>query len=188
VSRNRKVVLAVVMGLLMFRVIGTLVTYAVQRPRRTPGLPVQRSIVSELGGEATLPNRASAFCQGALYQCVCGPGGATMKISVAKLVLSRETSSPGQTIAVTGVDFAPGTSVALCLGVPNAGLSKQNLAVVVADAHGAFEVALTLPTEWPGAQRPIVERDLVIAAVDEALGQTLAVAQLINEGALERGR
>jgi hypothetical protein len=103
-----------------------------------------------------------------------------MEISVPTLTLSPDTGAPGQMIRVTGASFAPEASVALRLGVPNAGLGKENLATAVANAEGAFEVELTLPTEWPGAQTPIVERELVIAAVDEAWGQTLAVARFTN--------
>jgi len=104
-----------------------------------------------------------------------------MEVVVPTLTLSPDTGALGQTIRVTGGGFARETSVALRLGVPNVGLSKENLATAVADAHGAFEVELTLPTEWPGTQTPIVERELVIAAVDEAKGQTLASAQFTNE-------
>jgi len=104
-----------------------------------------------------------------------------MEISRPTLTLSPDTSTLGQTIRVTGASFALDTSVALRLGVPNAGLSKETLVTAIADANGAFEVKLTLPTEWPGAQTPIVERELVIAAVDETLGQTLVVAQFTNE-------
>ena len=107
-----------------------------------------------------------------------------MEVVVPTLTLSPDTSTLGQTIRVAGASFAPETSVALRLGVPNAGLGKENLATAVADAHGAFEVELTLPTEWPGAQTPIIERELVIAAVDEVRGQTLAFAQFTNEGVL----
>jgi hypothetical protein len=107
-----------------------------------------------------------------------------MEISVPTLTLSPDTSTLGQTIRVTGESFAPETSVALRLGVPNAGLSNHNLATAVANADGAFETELTLPTEWPGTQTPIVERELVVAAVDEAQGQTLAFAQFTNEGVL----
>jgi len=104
-----------------------------------------------------------------------------MEMFIPTLTLSPDTGALGQTIRVTGAGFPPEASVALRLGVPNAGLSRENLATVVANADGAFEVELTLPTEWPGAQTPIVERELVIAAVDETLGQTLVVARFFNE-------
>jgi hypothetical protein len=103
-----------------------------------------------------------------------------MEISVPTLTLSPDIGTPGQTIRVTGARFAPETSIALRLGVPNAGLSKQNLAAVATNTNGAFETELTLPTEWPGTQTPIVERELAIAAVDEVRGQTMAIAQFTN--------
>jgi len=56
--------------------------------------------------------------------------------------------------------------------------------MVGADTNDAFETELTLPVEWPGTQTPIVERELVIAAVDEAKSQTLAVAQVTNAAAV----
>jgi hypothetical protein len=146
------------------------------------GAYIEISVVdeSESQGDAALSNAAWVNCDGTFYRCECGSGEASMEIVVPTLTLRPYTSTLGQTIRVTGASFAPEIRVALRLGVPNAGLSKESLATAIADADGAFETELTLPTEWPGAQTPIVERELVIAAVDEARGQTLAVAQFTN--------
>lgn len=221
-SHKKKVVLRVVIGLLGLCAISLLVTYVVLRPARAIGPGQQHNTNPGPESDVSLPDPATVYINGTLYRCVCGPGGASIEISVAKesepesdailttsarwvdcdgtfyrcvcgdsgetsmevvvptLTLSPDTSTLGQTIRVTGASYAPETSIALRLGVPNAGLSKENLVTAIADAHGAFEVELTLPTEWPGAQMPIVERELVIAAVDEAGGQTLAVAQFTN--------
>ena len=219
-SHKRKVVLRVVIGLLALCAVSVLVTYVVLRPARASGPGQQHNTGSDSESDVPLPDPATIYLNGTFYRCVCGPGGASIEISVAKesesqgdaappnsawvncngtfyrcvcglggasmeisiptLTLSPDTSTLGQTIRVTGASYAPETSIALRLGVPNAGLSKENLVTAIADAHGAFEVELTLPTEWPGAQMPIVERELVIAAVDEAGGQTLAVAQFTN--------
>jgi hypothetical protein len=224
-SHKRKVVLRVVMGLLVLCAISVLVTYVLLGPVRATGPGQQHNTEPESESDVPLPNPATVYFNGTFYQCVCGPGGASIEISVAKesesqsdaalpnsawvncdgtfyrcvcgsggasmeisvptLTLSPDTSTLGQTIRVTGASFAPETSVALRLGVPNAGLSNHNLATAVANADGAFETELTLPTEWPGTQTPIVERELVIAAVDEARGQTLAIAQFINQGATD---
>jgi hypothetical protein len=143
-------------------------------------IEISEAEVSESQGDAALSNAAWVNCDGTFYRCECGSGEASMEIVVPTLTLRPYTGAPGQTIRVIGASFAPETSVVLRLGVPNAGLSKENLATSAADAHGVFEVELTLPTEWPGAQTPIVERELVIAAVDEAGGQTLAVVQFTN--------
>jgi hypothetical protein len=147
------------------------------------GAYIEISVVdeSEPQSDATPPNAAWVDCDGTFYRCVCDSGGVSMEVVVPTLTLSPDTGALGQTIRVIGASFARETSVALRLGVPNAGLSKENLATAVADVRSAFEVELTLPTEWPGAQTPIVERELVIAAVDEVRGQTLAFAQFTNE-------
>ena len=220
-SHKRKVVLRVGLGLLGVCAISALATYVVLGPARAIGPGQQHNTEPEPESEVLPPDPATVDMNGTLYRCVCGSGGATIEISVAKesesesdaalpnsacwvdcdgtfcrcvcgsgevsievsvptLTLSPDTGTPGQPIRVNGARFARETSVVLRLGVPNAGLSKENLATIVVDAHGAFEVELTLPVEWPGAQTPIVERELVIAAVDEVRGQTLAVAEFTN--------
>ncbi len=117
------------------------------------------------------------------YRGECDPAGNSAGAPGPVLVLKPEAAAPGQPVTVNGSGFAPGASVALRLGAPNAGLGKRNLATVVADGDGAFELTLALPTEWSGTRQPIVERELIIAAVDETRGQTLAVAFLLNEAA-----
>jgi hypothetical protein len=117
------------------------------------------------------------------YRGECGPTGNSAAELGPMLTLNPEAASPGLPIVVTGTGFAPETSVALRLGAPNTGLSNRNLVTVVADGHGAFEAKLTLPSDWPGTQQPIVERELVIAAVDQVRGQTLTVVPFVNAAA-----
>jgi hypothetical protein len=167
VSQRTRVVWRVAAGLLALCATGLLVTYAVLRPVRATG-PAAR-------GTAT-PDTESAGAK-------LGPAEESPERSRPTLILDPSAGSPGQTIQVTGGGFAPGVSVALRLGVPNAGLSKANLITAIADAHGAFEAQLTMPTEWPGTQNPIIEHELVIAAVDEAQSQTLAIAPFTNQDA-----
>jgi putative hemolysin len=120
------------------------------------------------------------------YRGECEPGTKFMGRSDPRdpiLTLAPYAAFPGQEIAVTGTGFVPEISIALRLGAPNAGLSNQNLATIVTDDQGSFEISLTLPTAWPGAQQAIMERELVIAAVDETRNQTLAIAPFINAAA-----
>jgi putative hemolysin len=109
--------------------------------------------------------------------CDCGP--------TPNLSLHPELLSPGQTFQAIGSGFEPEASIALRLGAPNAGLGRLNLATAIVDASGDFGVELTLPAEWPGTSSPVIERDLIIAAVDETRGQTLAAAPLVNESAAD---
>jgi hypothetical protein len=107
----------------------------------------------------------------------CYQPGTTAQPGIA---LKPDIGAPGQQVVVMGHSFPASTQIALRLGIPGAGLSDSNLVTVKADDYGAFEVVLTIPTDWPGSGTPIVEQDLVIAAVDEAVGQTLATASLLN--------
>jgi hypothetical protein len=96
------------------------------------------------------------------------------------LSLKPANGAPGQQIMVVGHDFPAGARIALRLGVPNTGLSGASLVEVQADDLGTFELALTIPTAWPGSGVPIIEQELVIAAVDESIGQALATAPFSN--------
>jgi putative hemolysin len=205
-SRGVRVVLGIVGGLLLAGLAGVLVLNALYRPVRSSG---PQPAVTPDG--AWMPNPASAYCeeQGgrievrttadgdqygvciladgsecdewAFYRNECGPAGTTGQAPELILAPNAQVPAPGQPIQVTGAGFVPGMTVALRLGVPNAGLGKLNLATAVADAGGTFEVELVLPTVWPGTQNPITERELVIAAVDETRSQTVAVAPFTNE-------
>ena len=180
-SHKRRVVLRVIEALLAVCALSVLITYLVLYPARAAGPGPQRGAGVEPGSGAALPNTATAYCDGVVFRCVCDPAGTSMEASMATLALNPDRGAPGQAIGVAGRGFASGTSLALRLGVPNAGLSKENLAVAIADAQGQFAVELVLPGEWPGAGTPIVERELVIAAVDETMGQALAFASFTNE-------
>lgn len=199
-SYGARMVLRVVIVLLALCAVAVVISYAVLRPVRA----------TEPGSGVALPNPASAYCEEkgyrlelrtaadgsqygicvfpdgseceewAFYRGECDPAGTPTEAVRPTIALNPAAGSPGQAIQVTGSGFAPGASVALRLGVPNAGLSKQNLATAVADAQGAFEAELALPAVWPGAQMLIVERELVIAAVDEVQSYTLAVAPFTN--------
>lgn len=107
---------------------------------------------------------------------------------VPSLSLSAEALAPGQTVEAAGTGFEPGTAVSLRLGAPKAGLGKENLAEVLVDETGRFQIAVTLPATWPGTQTPIVEYDLVLAAVDQVGSVTLAVAPLVNSAASQSER
>jgi putative hemolysin len=205
-SRSIRVVVGVVGGLLLAGLAGLLVLNALYRPVRSSGPQPDR---------AWMPNPASAYCEAqggriemrttadgdqygvciwsdgsecdewAFYRGECGPTEKTEEAPELNLAPASAVFSPGQPIKVIGTGFAPGTSIVLRLGVPNAGLGKLNLDTAVADARGTFEVELVLPTVWPGTQNPITERELIIAAVDEIRSHTLAVARFANEARSE---
>jgi hypothetical protein len=130
VSQRTRVVWRVATGLLALCAIGLLVTYAALGPVRATGPAPRRTATPDTESAVATP----------------GPTGKSAEESRPTLILNSDAGSPGQTIRVTGGGFAPGASIALRLGVPNAGLSKANLATAVADAHGAFELKLTVPT------------------------------------------
>lgn len=96
------------------------------------------------------------------------------------LSLKPSTGAPGQPVEVTGQGFDPGAQIALRLGVSDAGLNDVNLVQVQTDERGGFKVSLAIPTAWSGFDTPVVEQDLVIGAVDETIGQTLATAPFFN--------
>jgi putative hemolysin len=211
-NHSIKVVLKIVGGLLLAGLVGLLVFYVLFTPVSSSG-PKPTSEPTADPASAGLPNPASAYCreQGGnlfvitasddsqygvcifpdgsacdewdFYRGECGPSGNSGTELEPALALNPETASPGQTITLKGSGFARETSVVLRLGAPSTGLGKHNLATVVADGRGTFEAELTLPNDWPGTQQPIVERELIIAAVDETRGQTLAVASFVNAAA-----
>ena len=211
-NHSIKVVLKIVGGLLLAGLVSLLVLYALFAPVSSSG-PKPTSEATADPGSAGQPNPASAFCReqgGNLYiittadgdqygVCIfpdgsacdewdfyrgeCSPTGNSAAWLAPVLALNPKAASLGQRITVNGSGFAPETSIALRLGVPNTGLGNRNLVTVVADEHGAFEVVLTVPGVWPGTQQPIVERELAIAAVDEARDQTLAVVPFVNAAA-----
>jgi putative hemolysin len=211
-SRNTKLILKIAGGLLLAGLACVLGLYALFVPVRSSG-PKQTPEATAGPEGAGLPNPASVFCEEhgghlfiitasdgsqyglcifpdgsacdewAYYRGECDPADNSAGAPGPVLELKPEAAAPGQPITVNGSGFGPSASIALRLGAPNAGLGKRNLATVVADGDGAFELTLTLPTEWPGTRQPIVERELIIAAVDETRGQTLALASLLNEAA-----
>jgi putative hemolysin len=207
VNRGIRVLLFVLGGLLLVGLIGVLVFLLVLAPARSskadpvpaPGLPNPASaFCEEQGGRLEIRTAdegeygVCVFADGSecdewsFYRGECGP--ASGKASVPSLSLSAETLAPGQTVEATGTGFAPGTEVSVRLGAPKAGLGKENLAEVVVDEGGRFQVAVTLPGTWPGTQIPIVDYELVVAAVDESGATTLAVAPLLNTAAPESER
>lgn len=99
------------------------------------------------------------------------------------LSIMPESGQPGDTILLTGTDFIPGIQVAVRFGVPQLGLNDDPLAHATAGDDGTFEIEITLPTTWPGTDAPVIEETLLIAAVDEQVGQTLAAAIFVNVGA-----
>jgi putative hemolysin len=209
-----KIGLGIAVGLLLISIACLVLPFALFATVRSSGPGDEPGAIERSG--AGLPNPASAFCEDrggkleintaadgsqqgmcifpdgsacdewAFYRGECGPAGLSAEVSGATLALDTEAASPGRSITVTGTGFEPDTSVALRLGARNSGLGKQDLATIVADERGAFEVVLTLPVVWPGTQQLIVEPELVIAAVDETRGQTLAVASFLNEDAEQR--
>jgi hypothetical protein len=66
------------------------------------------------------------------------------------------------------------------LGVAETGLSDINLVEIEADTQGVFQAELAIPLTWPGSDAPVVEQELLIAAVDQVQGQTLATAPFFN--------
>jgi uncharacterized protein YgiM (DUF1202 family) len=109
---------------------------------------------------------------------------ATVNLSAAlqpSLLISPADVSVGQSVELIGQGFAPNASVAIRLGVPNTGLSGEDVLILSADGQGSFNASLTLPTLWPGTDAAIVETDLIVAVVDMAVNQTIATANLHNE-------
>jgi putative hemolysin len=214
-NHSVKIILGIAVGLLLISTAGLVLLFALFAPVRSSGPGNEPEATARSGG-AALPNPASAYCEDyggkleirttadgsqqgacifpdgsvcdewAFYRRECGPAGMSAEVSGATLALNAKAASPGRSITVTGIGFEPDTSVALRLGARNSGLGKQNLATIVADERGAFEAVLTLPVVWPGTQQLIIEPELVIAAVDETLGQTLAVVSFLNESAEQR--
>ena len=155
-SRTNKQILGVVAGALVLCVVGAVLAVVVLGP-----LWVKRSAAQAGPGS--------------------GSEGEVFAVTpVPTLTLNPDAGTPGQAVVVMGGGFGPGTTVALRLGVPNAGLSKQDLAIAIAGTDGGFEIEVAVPSKWPGRQAPVVERELVIAAVDDTRGQTLAVASFTN--------
>lgn len=103
------------------------------------------------------------------------PGESSLPI----LTLDPDRGAPGILVGVTGSDFEPDTAIDLYLGVPQTGLNDVSLATAVSDGEGRFLTTVTIPAEWPGTSDVIVERDLVIGAVDE-IGRILATAPFVN--------
>lgn len=193
-SRSVRIVVRILGVLVLITLIVWLVLYAFFRP------------VQSSEPDAQLPNPAAVYCeeQGgtiemrttadggqhgvcllpdgsecdewALYRDECGPAGATAQGAELIIAPSPVVLQPGQPVKVTGAGYEPGATIALRLGVRDAGLSDENLVTVTVDARGMFQVEMVLPTEWPGTQNRIVERELVIAAVDETRGQTVGIA------------
>jgi len=105
---------------------------------------------------------------------------APFRFQFATLSLDPARGVPGQPIQVSGQGFPGGASIALRLGVPDAGLDEENLAVVTVEDQGTFAVALTVPDVWPGSGIPVTEQELVIAAIDLEMEQTLAIAIFLS--------
>jgi hypothetical protein len=113
----------------------------------------------------------------ALASFTLEPGGSSTS---PRLVLSPDTGQPGEWISVTGHDFPPDTRLALRLGVPQVGLDEINLTITTSGSDGQFVVRLRFPNVWPSTNSPVIEETLLIAAVDESVGQTLASTTFLN--------
>ena len=97
-----------------------------------------------------------------------------------QLQLRPGNGAPGEQVTVIGQHFPPHARVGLRLGVTDTGLGSTNLVKLEADAHGVFEGELAIPLTWPGSDAPVIEQELLIAAVDEEKDQTLATAPFFN--------
>lgn len=69
-SRKKKVVLRVVIGLLVLCAISVLATYVVLRPARAIGPGQQHSTEPEPESNVPLPDPATVYINGTLYRCV----------------------------------------------------------------------------------------------------------------------
>jgi hypothetical protein len=97
-----------------------------------------------------------------------------------QLQLRPVNGAPGQQVTVIGEHFPPQAQVGLRLGVADTGLSDINLVEIEADMQGVFHAELAIPLTWPGSDAPVVEQELLIAAVDEEKHQTLVTAPFFN--------
>jgi hypothetical protein len=100
-SSPTRLVLRIAIVLLVLCTVGLLVLYAILRPVRAIGPASRRTATPTPGPAAELTGE-----------------------SRPTFLLNPDAGSPGQTIQVSGRGFAPGASIALHLGVPNAGLRR----------------------------------------------------------------
>ncbi len=80
-----------------------------------------------------------------------------------------------------GHGFAPGTELAVRLGLPEGGLSGQDLESATVGPNGEFQALITIPKTWPDTNEPILDSTLIIALVDTASGETAATASFTNQ-------
>jgi hypothetical protein len=97
-----------------------------------------------------------------------------------QLTIQPGNGAPGQQVTVTGQRFHPHANLGLRLGVADTRPSEINLVEVKVDTQGAFQAEMAIPLTWPGSDAPVVERELLITAVDEEKDQMLATASFFN--------
>lgn len=90
------------------------------------------------------------------------------------------SGQPGDTVQIVGSDFEPSSTLVLQIGVPQSGLNEHHLIEVTVNTAGEFEVEIEIPVYWPNTDIPIIEGTLIIGAVDEQVGQTLATDTFDN--------
>jgi hypothetical protein len=71
------------------------------------------------------------------------------------------TGRVGQTVHLLGRDWPPGIALKVYITVPTATFRPEPVAEGVAQADGAFDLALTIPDQWPDG-KPVTERVLTI--------------------------
>lgn len=97
------------------------------------------------------------------------------------LEINPPDGAPGQEVRLMGHGFAPGTELAVRLGLPEGGLSGQDLESATVDPNGEFQALITIPKTWPDTNEPILDSTLIIALVDTASGETAATASFTNQ-------
>jgi len=105
------------------------------------------------------------------------------------LEINPPDGAPGQEVQLMGHGFEPGAELGVRLGLPEGGLSGQELASAVVNPDGEFQAIITIPKTWPGTNEAILDSTLIIALVDTSRDETVATASFTNqaEQAVPRG-
>lgn len=96
--------------------------------------------------------------------------------------ISPEEASAGDTLAVEGTGFTPGTMVSAFLGVPDTGMRGEPFTSAQVADDGTFALSFTLPDAWPSGAPIVSGETLVVIASDF---QPLASASFHYEASLE---